>query len=142
MNNKQVNALGKTKNLSKEEKYFLFDNDKIFFQTKKAPQKGDWLYENKELGQTFKKFSKNLKKINKNKNKIYIFNINCNNNKIKLIKEYITSFFLGIEVVVLKDDLDLNKIRNRKNENDKIQLNSSDLISVLLKKAPKDYYWY
>lgn len=134
-------ALGSLSGLPSKEKILLRDEKNEFFQIKSKPKPGEWLYIYNEEPQPFKTFKK-YNELTRKKNKIYIYPFEKSNYDLNPIQHYISSFFYGVEVKLMKDlNQDMKKITSRSNESGEKQLLTSELFKILLKVVPEDSYW-
>ncbi len=124
-------------------KAFSPDDD---FKLIPTPKEGDWLSEHKEKGQTYDDFvNSNIIRPDESRNKIYLlpFGQFSENNtpSLEILNEYATIYF-SMEANVLPllnlEDKDFTERINR--FTGKRQIFTSDILSYLEKKSPKDAY--
>ena len=116
----------------------------LLYEPVKIPQKGEWLYEQKESGQTFKSYSGGmLSSPSRNINKVYI---NILNNKDSFIDQevldiftlFINSYYPGLYCTIMKKHNSFEDLGIQPRENGYIQYNAGATIEKLKSFIPKD----
>jgi archaemetzincin len=121
----------------------LIEQLKILDMPLKKAEKGDWLFEHKELEQTFEAYQKLLPiKPNDTLNTIYIqpigvFN-SAQNQIINATSDYLSLFF-NVKTIVLNPILETEiPIKNRRIKDGIEQLNTKYILDTVLNKMPKN----
>ena len=140
--NARINAIGSISHLPETSSLKkILKTAELYHKPMPPPQKGDWLYSQKEQGQTFSQFMKyNLNKPSKNKI-IYI-------NPLQEMSQsfldncilYCQSFFYPLNIKLAKiSNLKSLKIESRINEyTNQIQYNASQINSKMAQYVPND----
>ncbi|EAS03423.1 peptidase family M54 protein (macronuclear) [Tetrahymena thermophila SB210] len=113
-----------------------------YFKPVPNPYSDDWLYNQKEEGQTFDKYIEKPRTIDTKKRKIYIQPLEQDINKefVDKLKIFASAFFFGIKVDFLPL-LEVEKlgVKTRINENKK-QFYAPKILELLKESKPKDAY--
>lgn len=126
----------------------FLEKAKSLFQEKGPPQPGDWIYEHKESGQTYKQYLKsNPRTANEKRNKIYILPLGDFQNEdyqiLNSTKDYLEIFF-GMDVIIRNNKpLTLIPDSARRYNDVNEQLHSIYILyEVLLPEIPDDAVAY
>lgn len=120
-----------------------------FYDTIEAPDLGDWLMLHKEFGQTYEEYKNGgIIPVTQKKDIIYIAPLSCGENAnidqsfVNALLLICEAYFYGMKVKVLEKRIDLNNysIDIRIFDENKIQINANQILSILYSELPSNAY--